>query len=109
MYSLDYRHRVFKIKKEESLTYEETSKRFGVGIATLFRWKKKLKPQTTRNKPATKINMEALKKDVEENPDRYQYERAEDYKVSAWAIGLALKRLGISHKKKRSIIPKPTK
>ncbi len=103
-YSVDYRSRVLKIKSEENLTYDETSKRFGVGRTTLFQWKQRLEPLKTRNKPATKIDMDALKKDVEKTPDRFQYERAEDYGVSPWAIGLALKRLRISHKK-NSISP----
>ena len=45
MYSLDYRQRVFKVKEEEGLTYEETSKRFGVGMRTLFNWKQKIDPR----------------------------------------------------------------
>ncbi len=100
MYSLDYRQRVFKLKKEEELTYEETSKRFGIGIATLFRWKKRINPCKTRNKPATKLDMESLKKDVERNPDDYQYERAIRFNVTQRAIGYALQRLKISYKKK---------
>ena len=59
-----------------------------------------IKPCTTRNKPATKINMEALKKDVAENPDLYLLERAEKFKVSGSAIFYALRRLNIRCKKK---------
>lgn len=99
MYSLDYRQRVLEIKKQENLTNEETSKRFGVNIRSIFRWQKRIKPKTKRNKPATKVNMESLKKDVEKNPDRFQYERAKDYGVTAWTIGVALRRLKISNKK----------
>ena len=98
-YSLDYRQRVFKIKKEEGLTYEETRKRFGVGMRTLFNWSKKIEPKKGRDKVATKIDMEALKKDVEENPDRFQYERAKDHGVTPWAIGVALRRMKLSRKK----------
>ena len=99
-YSQRYRERVMKVKKEQNLTYEETSKLFGVTMRTLFRWKQNPVAKKTRNKPATKIDMEALRKDVEKYPDRYLYERAKDYGVSAWAIGLALRRLNISSKKK---------
>ncbi len=98
-YSIDYRQRVFKIKKEEGLTYEETGKRFKVNIRTLFRWKKRIKPKKNREKAATKIDMEALKKDVEKNPDRYQYERANDYGVTQEAIFYALRRMRIRYKK----------
>ena len=99
MYSLDYRQRVFEIKKEENLTYAETSKRFKVGMSTLFNWKKKLEPKGKWERPATKIDMTDLARDVKDNPDQYQYERAKKYNVTAWAIGLALKRLQISCKK----------
>lgn len=99
MYSLDFRKRVFAIKGEKGLTFNQTSKRFCVGIRTLFAWQKNIEPKTTRNKPATKIDMEALKKDIAKNPDRFQWERAQDYNVTAWGIGKALRRLEISVKK----------
>jgi len=100
MYSLDYRQRVLKVKKEEGLSDEELCKRFGIkSRKTIYNWKQSIEPKEKRNKPATKIDMEALKKDMDKNPDRFQYERAEDYGVSAWAIGLALRRLKISYKK----------
>ena len=98
-YSLDFRKQVFKVKAEEGLTYEETSNRFGINIRTLFRWSKRIEPKLTRNKPSTKIDMEALKKDVEQYPDRYQYERSQEFGVSQSAIFYALKRLKISIKK----------
>ena len=98
-YSLDFRIRVFKIQEKEGLTFEETAARFAVPIRTLFRWKNRLGPYITRNKPATRIDMEALKKHVQEYPDAYQYERAAVFGVSQGCIFFALKRLGISHKK----------
>ena len=99
MYSLDFRKRVFVIKDKENLTFAATSKRFGIGMTTLFAWQKRLEPKTKRKKPATKIDMTALRRDVHKNPDRFQWERAEDYNVSAWAIGKALRRLNLSLKK----------
>ena len=45
--------------------------------------------------------MALLKKDVEENPDSYQYERANKFSVSQRCIGYALRRLGVAYKKKR--------
>jgi transposase len=99
MYSLDFRQRVLSIKEKEDLTFAETSKRFGVSMRTLFAWQKRIKPKTTRNKPATKIDMAALKRDIRQHPDRFQWERAQDYSVSAWAIGKALRRINVSIKK----------
>ena len=105
MYSLDFRKKIFKIKEKENLTFEQTSKRFDVSIRTLFSWQERMEPILKRNKPATKIDMDKLKEDVEKNPDAYQYERAEQFGVTAWAIGQALKRLKISYKK-NSVSPK---
>ena len=98
-YSLDFRKRVFLLKEKYGLTFKETSERFGVDIRTLFRWQRRLEPKIARKKSATKINMQALQEDVEKNPDRFQYERAQDYGVSQAAIFYALKRLKISRKK----------
>ena len=61
-YETSFRKHVFKIKEKEKLTYEQTSKQFGINIRTLFRWKHKPIDTKRRNKPATKIHMEALKK-----------------------------------------------
>jgi transposase len=53
--------------------------------------------------------MEALKRDVELYPDAYHYERAVRFGITESGIRSALKRLGISYKKKRCNIPKPMK
>ncbi len=98
-YSIDFRKKVLAIKEKEQLTYEETAKRFQIGKTTLVRWHTKLEPQKTRNKPATKINMDVLKADIEEYPDAYQYERAKRLGVSQVGILRALRRLGVTYKK----------
>jgi transposase len=67
-YSLDFREKVLAIRKQEGLRLADVAVRFGVGIASVTRWCKHLEPQRTRNKPATKINMEALTQDVETYP-----------------------------------------
>jgi transposase len=98
-YPLKFRQHVFSVKEKNELTFEQTSERFDIPIRTLFRWHQKLEPCTSRNKPATKIDMEALKKDIESSPDDYQWERAKRFNVSQRGMCSALKRLGISHKK----------
>lgn len=99
MYSLDFRKRVLEMKNKAGLTEEETCKRFGICRKTLHNWKQRINPHLKRNKPATKIDMEALRADVKKYPHKYQYERAQMFGVSAWAIGVALRRLKISYKK----------
>ena len=98
-YSLDFRKQVFKIKQKEGLTFEQTSDRFSIPIRTLFRWQKRIEPKIKRDKPSTKIDMDALAKDIKDNPDLYQYERAKKLGVSQSAIFYALKRLKVSYKK----------
>ena len=98
-YSLDFRQKILKHKAKHGLTFEQRSVRFDIGIATLFRWQKKLIPCRTRNKPAIKIDEDQLLEDVQKHPDDYQWERAQRFGVTQRAIGLASKRLGISYKK----------
>jgi len=100
-YPKKFREHVFGVKKQEKLTYEETAKRFRVGIASLMRWAKRLAPKDRRNKP-TKIDMAQLAKDVEKNPDAYQYERAARLGVSQRTVGRGLLRLGVTYKKNPS-------
>lgn len=99
MYPLGFRVKVFEVKEKEGLTYKETAHRFGIGMTTLMSWNKRLEPKMIRNRPAIKIDSEALKEDVKKNPDDYQYERAKRFGVSTRGIGKALARLKISVKK----------
>jgi len=83
----------------EGLSIAQVAARFCVGIASVTRWLKNPNPKLTRNKPATKIDMIALARDVREFPDAYQAERARRLGVSEKGIGHALRRMGISYKK----------
>ena len=101
-YSLDFRRKVLSVRKAEKLTIAQVAARFSVGIASVTRWIKEIKPKATRNKPATKIDMDALAQDVIDFPDDYQYERAKRLGVSEKGIGHALRRMGVSYKKNSS-------
>ncbi len=98
-YSSDFRRKVLSVREREGLTIAEVASRFCVGVASVVRWLKHPDPKSTRNKPATKIDMEALARDVLEHPDAYQYERAKRLGVSEKGIGHALRRMGVSYKK----------
>ena len=98
-YSLDFRKRVLSIRDKEKLSFISVGKRFGVCAQSVFRWSKKLEPKRTRNKPPTKIDMNALKEDVEKYPDGYIQERAERLGVSKSGIWWTLKCLKITYKK----------
>lgn len=105
-YSIDFRRKVLTIRDREGLSMEQAAQRFGISKQTVYNWTKQLIPCKTRNKPATKINMQALAEDVRRYPDAYQFERAKRLNVSVRGIGYALKRLGITYKKKASRIPR---
>ena len=98
-YPLQFREKVFATKDKFDLTFEETSQRFDIPIRTLFRWQQKIAPCVTRDKPASKIDMDALARHVDDYPDAYLHERATVFGVIFQAIHCALKRLGISYKK----------
>ena len=87
-YSLDFRRKVLSVREKECLTIAQVAERFDVGIASVTRWLGKIEPCMRRNKPATKIDMLALMRDVDEYPDAYQYERASRFGVSEKGIGL---------------------
>lgn len=98
-YSRDFRSKVINTREKENLSMAKVAKRFGIGLKSVLRWSKNIESIRKRNKPATKIDMEALKQDVERYPDAYKYERAERLGVSEGCVFHALKRLGVTYKK----------
>lgn len=98
-YSIDFRRKVLSVRKAEGLTIAQVSTRFCVGIATVTRWLKRIEPQLTRIKPATKIDRIVLARDVREHPDAYLHERARRLGVSVQGIAHALRRMDITYKK----------
>lgn len=99
MYSLDFREQVLSLCKKENLSIREGAKRFGIASRTLVNWKKRINPIIKRTKKATKLDEEALKRDVIDHPDAYQYERAQRLKVSETCIWKALRRINVTYKK----------
>jgi transposase len=69
----------------------------------------RLEPKTTRHKPTSKIDMQALKEDINRYPDACHDERAKRFNVSKQGIGKALKRLGISYKKNANASEEPSR
>ena len=106
-YDIRFRSHVLKIKEQEGLSFAGVAKRFGIGKQTVFSWSKRLEAKKTRVKKPTKIDMEALKKDIEDHPDSYQYERAARFGVTQTGIWHALRRLGVTYKK-TSHLPRRT-
>lgn len=98
-YPINFRKKVLNIKAKEKISFAEVANRFGLSRTTVFKWSKKLSPQKNRNRKPTKIDMELLKKDIEQYPDSYCYERAKRLGASATGIRDAQYRLGVTYKK----------
>jgi transposase len=97
-YSKDFREKVLEIMKTESLTLLGTAKRFQIDWKTVKLWTQSIERKVHSNR-YRKLCLEALKADVEEYPDGYQYERAARLGVRQNTIFNGLKKLGISYKK----------
>lgn len=106
-YSKDLRERVVKYRLSGH-TIKETVEVFGVGNYAVSQWVKKYKETgDLSNKPLNrgfkKIDPEKLKAYISKNPDAYQKEIADYFNCSKAAVWKALKRLGITRKKRRYI------
>ncbi len=97
-YSVQFRKKVLKLKLEGE-SFVKLSKRFKISTTTISLWKKEINPKLRRNKQPIKIDNEALKKDINDYPDSYSYERARRLGVSASGIKHAKKRIGVTYKK----------
>lgn len=105
-YSEDYRKRVNEYL-DEGHTWTEAQKVFKISTTAISRWRKKYK-ETGEVKDAPprrtfkKLEPEKLKGYVEKHPDAYLKEIGEVFGCSDTAVRKALKRLGITRKKRRS-------
>ena len=95
------RKNIINIKINERLSVREAARRFGISPNNSIQMGKKIEPKGWRKQRVSKIDMKKLEKDVINNPDAYQYERAERLEVSQAAVHFGLKRLGVTYKKKR--------
>ena len=91
----------------EGHSYAETAEVFKVNSSTLLKWKSRLKESgkiETRKRRETwrKIDPDRLVKYLEEYPDAYLKEMAEEFHCSDVAILKALRRLKITRKKNHS-------
>jgi len=105
-YSLDLRKRVIEFI-EEGGGVSKAAKNYRVSRATIYRWleREDLKPtQVTRRK--RKLDWEALRKDIEQNPDTKLSDRAKNFGVRTNAIWYAMNEMRMTRKKNNSDIEK---
>ncbi len=105
-YSVDLRVRVINWVLNGK-SRRSASKVFEVHYNTVKVWVKKYKetgeciPQTRTPSTPRKLNLEALRQDVQSAPDSFQSERASRFGVTQSTISKALVKMGLIRKKKR--------
>ena len=87
LYSLSFRRRALRVQEQEKLTNQQTADRFGVGIATIARWRSRLEPKPyPKGRKGGKVDMSKLAQDVQKAPDCYHRERAKRFGVDPRTI-----------------------
>ena len=104
-YDIKFKQRVIEYR-EEGHTFKETCKVFKISETTLIRWinkekEGKLGEVKIRVRKPKKICPEQLVKYIEQYPDAYLYEIAEEFNCSDVAIFKALKKLNITRKNRQ--------
>lgn len=97
-YSIDFRRHVLAVRDKEGLTFAQTAERFGVGIASLTRWSKRIEIKKAERR-VRKIDLAKLAQDVKDHPDDFQYERAARFGVCQSAIFKAQRQINVTFKK----------
>ncbi|MFC5920599.1 IS630 transposase-related protein [Neisseria weixii] len=96
-----------RTQKTPSRTVRRAAKESGITISTITLWRRPPAPQAPpKQRKTRKISAQALLEDVGRYPDAYCCERAQRFGCSHTAIHKALKRYGISCKKKTNRHPK---
>ena len=100
-YSIDLREAALLFIKNGG-SKVEACRLFGCTRNTLYRWLRMddLRPKKHGSR-RRKIDMNALKKHVEEDSDMFLHDRAKVFNVSTSAMHYAMKRLGIVKKRTR--------
>jgi transposase len=98
-YSVDLRERVVAFVRAGG-GKTEAAKRFGVHRLTVYKWlgAESLEPQYAKRRKR-KLDWAALRRDVDQQPDKMLKERAEAFGVAVNAIWYAMQQMKISNKK----------
>jgi transposase len=99
-YSVDLRKKVLEVQSKNNWNNAQTAKHFGISTTSVVRWNKNVEKKANVIRPQIKIDLDALKKDLEERKDDYIHERAKRFNVSVGGMHKAIKKLGFSNKKK---------
>jgi len=103
-YGIDLRRRVVRFIQEGGSKIE-ASRRFSVSRQTIYNWLSlpSLAPVKVVHRRKRKLDWEALRRDMVDNPDLLLRERAARLGVRVSAIFYACKQMGFSHKKNTAV------
>jgi transposase len=104
-YSEDLRRKVVKYVRQGG-SKTEAARRFGVGRPAVYEWLAlgdDLSAQKPGPKKAHKLDWEALRRGVNEHPERMKTEWAQHFGVGTTAIHYAMKQMRLSRKKNVAI------
>ena len=106
-YDERYRERAVGYK-DSGHSFKALQETFGIYSATYYTWKKNKEetgfyaPKVAKRTRRRKIDLDELKKVIEEKPDAYLRELAEKFDCSVPSVHERLKQLKITYKKRRS-------
>lgn len=105
-YSIDLRKKVVNYVRNGG-TVTNGAKIYQIGRTTIYEWLKRenLSPIKVEHRQR-KLDWNALKKDVQQNPDLRLIDRARNFNVTINAIFFALKKMKITRKKNNYVIKK---
>lgn len=107
-YSVDLKIRVLQFV-EQGGGISKAAKLYLVGRATIYRWlgQTNLEPIKVKRRQR-KLDWEALRQDVQDNPDARLIDRANKFGVKVSSIWYALKQMQITRKKTPEVQRTPT-
>ena len=98
-YPIAFRQHVLSVREKEGLTFEKTSERFCVGIASLKRCSRRISPKPYDRRKLRKPDPDKQAKDVLDRPDDYQYERTARFGACRKSIWQAPGKPSVTYKK----------
>ena len=76
-YSLDFRRKVLSVRVRDSLSFQQVSERFSIGVASVVCWANNFEIKPYVRRKVRKIELDLLAQDVADYPDAYQSEQAD--------------------------------
>jgi transposase len=84
-YSIDLRKKVLEVQSKNDWSNAKTAKHFGISATSVIRWNKNIEKKANIIRPQIKIDLDVLKKDLEEKRAIF-IKKIEDYELQGKKI-----------------------